>query len=141
MAEYNHKPTEIIGAFKKINNQPRSTVQQKRAKSKLKPVIFTTQYNPLGPNINSIIKKHLPIITDNPNLVEMFPKDSMFCAYKRFPNLKDLMVRADPYSTKPFKEIDQNPGCSDCIKRCDSCENFVDHISSFECFATKKKKI
>ena len=140
MAGYNHKATEIIGAFKKINNQPRSTVQQKRAKSKLKPVIFTTQYNPLGPNINSIIKKHLPIITDNPNLVQMFPKDSMFCAYKRFPNLKDLMVRADPYSIKPFKEIDQNAGCSVCIKRCDSCKNFVDHILSFECFATKKKK-
>ena len=41
----------------------------------------------------------------NPNLVEMFPKNSMFCAYKRFPNLTDLMVRADPSSIKLFKEI------------------------------------
>ena len=48
------------------------------------------------------------------------------------------MVHADPYSIKPLKEIDQNPGCSDCMKRCDSCKNFVDHVSSFECFATKK---
>ena len=69
-----HKQKEIIRAFEKINNQPRSTVQQKRAKSKIKPGIFITQYNPPGPNINSISKKHLPIITDNPNLVEMFPK-------------------------------------------------------------------
>ena len=67
----------------------------------------------------------------------MFPKDSMFCAYKRFPNLKDLMVRADSYSIKPLKETDQNPGCSDCMKRGDSYKNFVDHISSFECFTTK----
>ena len=44
------------------------------------------------------IYKHLLIITDNPNLVDMFPKNSMFCAYKRFPNLKDLIVHADPYS-------------------------------------------
>ena len=57
LAAHNHKPTEIIRAFEKINNQPRSTVQQKRAKSKIKPVICTTQYNPLGSNINSIIKK------------------------------------------------------------------------------------
>ena len=89
--------------FEKTNNQPRPTVQQKRAKSKTKPVIFTTQYKLLGPNINSIIKKHLLIITNNPSLVEMFPKDSMFCAYKRFPNLKNLMVHADPQSIKPLK--------------------------------------
>ena len=44
------------------------------------------------------IYKHLLIITDNPNSVDMFPKNSMFCAYKRFPNLKDLIVHADPYS-------------------------------------------
>ena len=67
----------------------------------------------------------------------MFPKDSMFCSYKRFPNLNDLMVRDDPYSIKPLKEIDQDPGCSDCM-RCDSCKSFANHISSFECFATKK---
>ena len=90
------KPKEVVRAFEKINNQPRWTAQQKRAKSKTKPVIFTTQYNPLGPKVISIIKKHLPIITDNPNLVEMLSKCSMFCAYKRFPNLKDLMMCADP---------------------------------------------
>ena len=72
LAKCNHKSKQIIRAFKKINIQPRSTVQQKRAKNKKKTVIFTTQYNPLGPNINSIIKKHLPVITDNPSLVEMF---------------------------------------------------------------------
>ena len=47
------------------------------------------------------------------------------------------MMRADPYSIKPVKEIDQVPGCNDCMKRCDSCKNFVDHISSFECFTTR----
>ena len=73
LAKCNHKSKQIIRAFKKINIQPRSTVQQKRAKKKKKKkVIFTTKYKPLGPNINSIIKKHLPVITDNPSLVEMF---------------------------------------------------------------------
>ena len=46
----------------------------------------------------------------------MFPKSSMFCAYKRFPNLKALIVYADPYSIKPLKEIGQDPNCSDCMK-------------------------
>ena len=30
-----------------------------------------------------LLKTHLPHITDNPNLAEMFAKDSIFCAYKR----------------------------------------------------------
>ena len=81
------------------------------------------------------MKKHVFLITDNPNLDDMFFSNSMFCTYKKFPNLKVLMVRLDPYSIKPLKEIDQDPGCSDCKKRCDSCENFVDHVSSFKCFA------
>ena len=95
LAAHNHKPNEVIRAFENINNQPRSTVQHKRGKSKIKPEIFTAQYNPLGPNINFITKKHLPLITDNPNLDEMFSNNSMFCPYKRFPNLNDLLVRPD----------------------------------------------
>ena len=68
----------------------------------------------------------------------MFPKNSVFPPYKRCHNLKDLMAHAYPYSIKPLKVIDQDPGFSGCMKRCDSCKSFVDHISSFECFATKK---
>ena len=54
--------------------------------------------------------------------------------------LKDLTVRADPYTIKSLKRLDQDPGCSDYMKRCDSCKNFVDDISSFECFATTTTK-
>ena len=40
------------------------------------------------------------------------------------------MVCVDHYGITPFKKVDQDPGCSDCMRRCDS--------SSFECFPTKK---
>ena len=46
------------------------------------------------------------------------------------------MVLDHAYIIKPLKEADQDPDCSDCMKRCDSCQNFVDHISSLECFAS-----
>ena len=58
--------------------------------------------------------KYLSITTDNPSLVKIFPKDSIFWTYKRFRNLKDLMVHTDPYSIRPLKEIDQDLGCSGC---------------------------
>ena len=120
LVAHNHKPKEIIRAFEKINNQPRSTVLHKRTKGNIKPVIFTTQYNPSDPNINSIIKKSIinlllnsiikKVITDNPSLIEMFLSDSTFCAYKWFPNLKNLMACADPHNMKPLKEVAQDPG-------------------------------
>ena len=117
LAAGNQKSKEITRAFEKNNKQPISTVQHQRAKINIKPVVFTTQYNPLGPNISSIIKKHLPIIKDNTNLIEMFPKDSIFCTYKRFPTFRDLMVKNDPYKIKPLKEVLQDPGCRNCMKR------------------------
>ena len=103
--------------LKKVINNPGQSLSRKRLKNNIKPVIFTAHYNPLGPNINSVTKKHLSIITDNPNLIKIFSRESKFCAYKMFPNLRGIMVGADPYSTKPLKEVDQDPGCNDCMKR------------------------
>ena len=51
LAACNQKSKVITRALEKNNKQPISTVQHKRAKNNIKPVIFTTQYNPLGPNI------------------------------------------------------------------------------------------
>ena len=51
----------------------------------------------------------------------------------------DLMVCANPFNIKSSKEVDQDTGYGDYMKSCDSSKNFVDNISSFECFATKKK--
>lgn len=45
---------------------------------------------------------------DNWGLNEVFPRVSVFCAYIRFPDLKDLMICTNPYSTRLFKEIYQD---------------------------------
>ena len=58
LAARNHKPKEIIRAFEKINNQPRSTFQQKRAKSKIKPV--------------SIMKHFIDSCTDTVNYLNTY---------------------------------------------------------------------
>ena len=104
---------------------------KKNTKNNIKLVIFTTIHNPLVPNINFVIKKHLPIITDNPSSNEIFPNGSVFCKYERLPNLRDLIVRADFYTARPFKELDQDVGCISSKKRCNSCINIVDHMSLF----------
>ena len=47
------------------------------------------------------------------------------------------MMRADPYTIKPLEEVDEDPGCSDYMKRCDSCKTLLT-IYVNKCFATKK---
>ena len=42
----------------------------------------------------------------------MFPKDSIFYTYKKFSNIKDIMMRVDACSIKPEKEVNQDPDCS-----------------------------
>ena len=71
----------------------------------MKPVIFTTQYNPLGPNINSIFWKQLAIIKANPSINEIFPKDSVH------------MIQNDHYNIRLLNQIDQGLGWISCKKK------------------------
>ena len=64
-------------------------------------------------------------------------------SFKREQNLKELLLRGDPYNIK--RDITENSklGYKRCVKRCDSCDNFVlvkDHIISNatgRCFTIK----
>ena len=128
-----HKPNVINKAFKKLSNSERLQDQKKEIELKKRnsPVIFTTQYNPFGPNIRSIVAKHVNILSES-SLKEVFPSESIFVAFKRLPNLKEQMVR---FTINTIKNIDAQPGYE---RSCDSCDNFVDHVSSFKCNATGK---
>ena len=49
------------------------------------------------------------------------------------------MVRADLFTINTIKNIDAQPGYERCQARsCDSCDNFVDHVSSFKYNSTGK---
>ena len=94
---------------------------------------FCRKYNPQGPNINSIIQKHPHIL----NNCQIMQNKEILVAYKRKKNLKELLMKADPYNI--ISNIDDEMHTYvPCKQRCDSCANFVVAKSSFECFATKR---
>ena len=140
LAARNHDPKSIVKNFQTIKQKTRSEARQKtqRNNSGTQITIFSTEYNPRGPNVRGIVKKHLDIIHSSPTLSEIFPEGSIMVANKTLKNLRSLMVRADPYVTNST-EVYDNPGYTPCNKKCDSCNNFVDHVSSFTCRATQKK--
>ena len=104
-----------------------------------KKIIFSTKYNPRGPNVNKIVKEYLPILQQVPILNDLFPKNSVMVANKRENNLVDLMLRSDPYNIKSdiagMKEI----GYVKCGRRCDSCENFVIETTNIKSHATGRR--
>ena len=96
-------------------------------------IVFCSKYNPLGPNIKSIIQKHAHIL-DNCQITQ---NKEIMVAYKCEKNLKELLTRAYLYNI--ISNVDDKMHTYvPCKQRCDSCVNIVVVKSSFECFATKR---
>ena len=87
------------------------------------------------PNIKIIIKKHLPVLHSNQNMLKIFPSNTINVTYKRGKNLRELI------SPSLFPRV-HNQHSSDsvkCQKRCDICTNVLVASVEFTCFATKRK--
>ena len=113
-------------------------VRKQRAINK-NTIIFPAEYNPRGPDVNAIIKRHEHILQHNTVLKELFPTNSFIVANKGAKNLPEFIARVDPYNIKmdPLNQTDH--GYKKCGRKCQSCGNFVLEKTSFACFATRTK--
>ena len=128
----NHSAKNVIDNFKKVKNISRADARKKRIRSESqKRLRFFTEYNPRGPNVLESIKKHEHFIRGHEFLNRLFPPGCFQVVHRRSKNLKELILRADPYSVK-------NPqhGCYSKCGRCDSCKNFVFGYDRVKIFAT-----
>ena len=76
-------------------SQQQSRIKKTKSTNSKNKVVFCSNYNPLGPNINSIIQKHAHIL-DNCQIMQ---NKEIMVAYKHEKNLKELLTRADPYNS------------------------------------------
>ena len=128
----NHSPRDVVENFRKIKNISRSDARRKRVKAAgQKKQRFFSVYNPRGPNISTIIKKHEHFIRGHEFLNNLFPPNCFQVVHRRGQNLKELILRADPYTVKP-----QPAGRYNKCGACDSCKNFVSGQSSVKVNAT-----
>ena len=80
-------------------------------------IVFSTMFSPHGPDISGIIKTHQHLLQlKTPNV---FPENSIMVAHKRGKNLKDLMVRGDPYNIKSDLTGGSSGGYLKCGQKCD----------------------
>ena len=132
-----YKPRKVTKQFSDIRNIFREEARQPETQNER----FSTscnlimQYNPLLPNIKTTIKKYLPVLDSNQNMLKNFPSNTINVTYKRGKNLRELI------SPSLFPRVyNQHSSSSEkCQKRCEICTNFLFASKEFTCFATKGK--
>ena len=132
-----YKPGKVKKQFSDIKKLTREEAR----KPKLLKTTFSTscnliiQYNPLLPNLKTIIRNHLPILYSNQQMLDIFPQNTISVTYKRNKNLREIL------SPSFFPWITKQNECSikECNKKCDICKNFLVVSPDFTCFATKRK--
>ena len=111
-----------------------------KAKTNKKVFPLVLDFNPLLPNISQIVRKHIHLLRSSPHLNEIFPPKSIFPAYRRTKNLKEILA---PSKLRPLSgpnDYDrEGGGCYKCGKRCDLCTNYIVENSKFKSSATKRE--
>ena len=140
LVDRGHSSNEVKKVFEDIGKIPRLEARKKVDNNAFNKIIFSTSYNPRGPDVHAIVKKHLPLLSNHPGLSTLYPPNSVLVANKRERNLKDLLMRADPYNLKVDLLDGGNKGFSKCdARRCDACANFLIETDVVTCNATGRK--
>ena len=127
-----HNPSIVHSEFQKILNTPRSVTRIKRERKNISKTMFITTYNPNAPNIKNIISNNMHILQSDTTASKLFP--SISTVYKRSKNLKECILRADPFNVRD-RAHELSFGTTHCGKRCDLCDSLI-HDNKFSSFST-----
>ena len=134
---YNWYSNVLIMLVKHHDRKHGKKVKPRNAKNL---IVFSTSFDPHGPNVNKIINRNIHLLLNNDNLKELYTKGTILNANKREKNLQQLLMRSDPYNIKDDQQLKEDRGYTKCsYKNCDSCNNFVDETTYIECNATGRK--
>ena len=136
-----HDPKIVHDTFAEISKVTRNDARKKTVNnnSNNNRVIFSTKFNPRGPNVTKIIKENFHLLQNNEILKKLFPENSILLANKRENNLKDLSLRSDPYNIKTDLLDNTKHGYKSCKEKCDSCINFVHETTAIKFFVATER--
>ena len=90
-----YKNNFVKSQISRAKSIPRNDTLKENSPEIKKPdrVPFITTYNPALPNIHKVLRQKQPILHSTERLHDIF-KEAPVVAYRRSPNLRDLLVRA-----------------------------------------------
>ena len=130
-----YNPSLVKKQFQSVKNITRNEARQVRPKATKDNSNLITVYNPLVGDLRKLIKQHLPILYNDPDMNAIFPEGSINITYKRGKSLKELI--SPSIFPQPINETESK--VSKCGCRCDICDNFLVISNEFTCSATGKK--
>ena len=84
-----YKPSKVKKQFSDVRNISREEARRPKNNNNFSaPCNLITQYNPLLPNIKTIIKKHLPVLHSSHEMLQIFPENNVNITSKRNKSLK-----------------------------------------------------
>ena len=98
--------------FDKVLSIPRSAFLSTKVTPDKKVFPLVLDYNPILLDIQKIIRKHIHRFHFSPQIKEIFPSKSVFPAYRRTKNLKEILARWKFRSTVTRNQGEDSGGCS-----------------------------
>ena len=130
-----YKPSKVKKQFSDVRNISREEARRPKNNNNFSASCnLITQYNPLLPNIKTIIKKHLAVLHSSHEM-QIFPENTVNVTYRQNKNLKELISP----SLFPTTIKENNCSIEKCNRRCDICKTFLVLSTEFTCHATKRK--
>ena len=78
-----YKPSKVKKQFSDVRNISREEARRPKNNNNFSASCnLITQYNPLLPNIKTIIKKHLPVLHSSHEMLQIFPENTVNVTYK-----------------------------------------------------------
>ena len=132
MKSQNYPAGLVDKQFDKALSISRSELLSKKVKPDKKVFPLVLDYNTILPDIQKVIKNHFHLLQSSPEVKEIFPCKSIFPAYRRTKNLKDLLAPSKFQVTSCRNQREENGGCSKCNKKCDLCKHYLFKLQNFK---------
>ena len=116
-----YKPSKVKKQFSDVRNISSEDARRPKIKGNFSTTSnLITQYNPILPNIKTVLKEYLLVLHNNQEMPQIFPENTINVTYKRNRNLKKLI------SPSLFLKIIKENNCSieKCSRRRDNCKIF-----------------
>ena len=110
-----YQPGSVKRQFEEVKKLSRSKARRPKVKSnQVRKLNFFTTCNPSLPNMDTLVKKYLPLLHSDENLKELFPASAFNTIYRRNKNRKELL---SPSLFPNWKSTKNNS-----IISCNSCD-------------------
>ena len=132
-----YKPSIVNKHFAHVSTLSRQQARQKSTHRKSqvsKNVKLIMKYNPRLPDLNSLLKKHMPLLYTDPTLKTIFPQGCINSVFKRNQSLKELLAP----SLYPNNKVNRANSITSCNK-CDICKNYLICSNYFTCSVTNRR--